>query len=33
MDAGASLVQIWTGFIYEGPYIVKNICSHLSANK
>lgn len=33
IDAGASLVQIWTGFIYEGPYIVKNICSHLSANK
>ncbi|HMK03482.1 MAG TPA: quinone-dependent dihydroorotate dehydrogenase, partial [Ferruginibacter sp.] len=26
MDAGASLVQVWTGFIYEGPGIVKNIC-------
>ena len=25
-DAGASLVQVWTGFIYEGPAIVKNIC-------
>jgi dihydroorotate dehydrogenase len=25
MDAGASLVQVWTGFIYEGPEIVKNI--------
>jgi dihydroorotate dehydrogenase len=24
--AGASLVQVWTGFIYEGPSIVKNIC-------
>ena len=23
--AGASLVQIWTGFIYEGPFIVKKI--------
>ena len=33
IDAGASLIQIWTGFIYEGPYIVKNICGHLSANK
>jgi len=33
IDAGASLVQIWTGFIYEGPSIVKNICGHLSANK
>jgi dihydroorotate dehydrogenase len=29
MDAGASLVQVWTGFIYEGPGIVKNICNHL----
>lgn len=25
MEAGASLVQVWTGFIYEGPSIVKNI--------
>ena len=33
INAGASLVQIWTGFIYEGPMIVKNICQHLSANK
>jgi dihydroorotate dehydrogenase len=31
-DAGASLVQVWTGFIYEGPGIVKNICKHLSKN-
>jgi dihydroorotate dehydrogenase len=30
ITAGASLVQIWTGFIYEGPSIVKNICTHLS---
>ncbi len=28
-DAGADLVQIWTGFIYEGPAIVKNICNQL----
>lgn len=28
-DAGASLVQVWTGFIYEGPAIVKNICRGL----
>lgn len=27
--AGASLIQIWTGFIYEGPTIVKHICNHL----
>lgn len=26
LEAGASLVQVWTGFIYEGPGIVKNIC-------
>ena len=27
--AGATLVQVWTGFIYEGPGIVKNICKSL----
>ena len=26
---GASLVQVWTGFIYEGPSITKNICKAL----
>ncbi|MBL0355850.1 MAG: quinone-dependent dihydroorotate dehydrogenase [Chitinophagaceae bacterium] len=29
LNAGASLIQVWTGFIYEGPGIVKNICNHL----
>jgi len=29
LDAGAVLVQVWTGFIYEGPGIVKNICAGL----
>jgi len=29
IDAGASLVQVWTGFIYEGPGIVKNICKEI----
>ncbi len=29
INAGASLVQVWTGFIYEGPAIVKNICKKL----
>lgn len=29
LDAGASLVQVWTGFVYEGPSIVKNICNGL----
>jgi dihydroorotate dehydrogenase len=32
-NAGASLVQVWTGFIYEGPAIVKNICGYLSDEK
>jgi dihydroorotate dehydrogenase len=26
LDNGASLVEVWTGFIYEGPFIVKKIC-------
>lgn len=28
-NAGATLIQVWTGFIYEGPGIVKKICSGL----
>lgn len=27
--AGATLLQVWTGFIYEGPSIIKNICINL----
>ncbi len=30
LNAGAALVQVWTGFIYEGPGIAKNICKHLA---
>jgi dihydroorotate dehydrogenase len=30
LDAGASLVQVWTGFIYEGPGIAKRICKTLN---
>jgi dihydroorotate dehydrogenase len=26
IGAGAALVQVWTGFIYEGPFIVYRIC-------
>jgi len=33
LHAGASLVQVWTGFVYEGPAIVKNICTYLSQKK
>jgi dihydroorotate dehydrogenase len=29
LEAGASLVEVWTGFIYEGPAIVKNILKGL----
>lgn len=29
LAAGASLVQVWTGFVYQGPGIVKQICSQL----
>jgi dihydroorotate dehydrogenase len=29
ISAGSSLVQVWTGFIYEGPAIVQNICQQL----
>ena len=30
INAGASLVQVWTGFIYEGPGIVKRICKSIN---
>jgi dihydroorotate dehydrogenase len=29
LDAGADLVQIYTGFVYEGPGLVKKICKAL----
>ena len=32
MAAGAKLVQVWTGFIYQGPGIVKQICDGLEVN-
>ena len=30
LTAGASLIQVWTGFVYEGPAIVKRICKAIS---
>lgn len=30
--AGASLLQVWTGFIYEGPSVVRNILQKLDAS-
>lgn len=32
LDAGASLVQLYTGFIYEGPALVKEINERIIAN-
>jgi dihydroorotate dehydrogenase len=31
LDAGASLVQLYTGFIYEGPALIRQIISALTA--
>ena len=32
IDAGASLVEIYSGFIYEGPALIKKILKHFEAN-
>jgi dihydroorotate dehydrogenase len=29
LDAGASLVEIYSGFIFEGPALIKNIIKYL----
>ena len=31
LDAGADLVQLYTGYIYEGPGLVRNVCRALIA--
>lgn len=33
LNAGASLVQVYTGFIYEGPSMVKQICEGILKTK
>ena len=33
IDAGASLVEIYSGFIYEGPALVKRIIKSLESDK
>ena len=33
LDAGADLVQVYTGFIYEGPSMLVNICRCLLERK
>jgi len=30
LNAGATLMQVYTGFIYEGPSLICRICKHLS---
>ncbi|MCA1767659.1 MAG: nitronate monooxygenase, partial [Idiomarina sp.] len=29
LKAGASLVQVYTGFIYQGPALIRSIVNHL----
>ena len=31
LNAGASLIEIYSGFIYEGPSLVKRIIKHLES--
>ena len=33
LDAGATLVQLWTGFVYEGPGLVKKINKAILAKR
>ena len=33
LEAGASLIQLYTGFIYEGPGLIKRICKALLKEK
>lgn len=33
LNAGASLVQVYTGFIYEGPFLAKKINKAILASK
>jgi dihydroorotate dehydrogenase len=32
LDAGASLIQLYTGYIYEGPNLIRQICKQLSVH-
>ncbi|WP_149915308.1 quinone-dependent dihydroorotate dehydrogenase [Sphingobacterium cavernae] len=33
LNAGAALVQVYTGFVYEGPALISNICKGILKNK
>ena len=30
LDAGADVIQLYTGFIYEGPALVRSINQHIA---
>ena len=32
LDAGADLVQLYTGYIYDGPGLVRDVCRALIAD-
>jgi dihydroorotate dehydrogenase len=32
-DAGAALIQLYTGFIYEGPGLIRRICDGSAATR
>ena len=32
LEAGANLIQIYSGFVYQGPKFAKRICKHLAAS-
>lgn len=33
LEAGAKLVQVFTGFIYEGPFLIKKINKRILAQR
>ncbi len=33
LDAGASLIQLYTGFVYKGPWLIREICDALLARQ
>jgi dihydroorotate dehydrogenase len=33
MNLGANLIQIWTGFVYEGPFVVKKIMTCIKSSQ
>ena len=31
LKAGADMIQVWTAFVYRGPFLIKKICHELVA--